>query len=106
MSKSTLSTLKSEINMESKSVSSTSSSLKALERSISNAMDDRVGRSARESITGISNSFSYNMDKGFKSANNATGALDRGYSKIDSLLGQSDKLLSQAKSIVKGIGEL
>lgn len=106
MSKSTLSTLKSEINMESKNVSSTSSSLKSLDRSIMGAMDDRVGHSARESITSIYNSFSNNMDKGYKSANNAVSALDRGYSKIDSLLGQGDKLLAQAKSIVKELGNL
>ncbi|MBO5357359.1 MAG: hypothetical protein J6A95_06270 [Clostridia bacterium] len=106
MSKSTLSTLKSEINMESRSADKAGSGLKSLDKSISNAMDDRVGNSARESVTCIYNTFSYNADKFFKGANNAASALDRGYSKLDSLVAQGEKHLSQAKAIVKGVGEL
>ena len=106
MSKSTLSTLKSEINMEMKSISSTSSTLKALEKSISNAMYDKVGASAVESISQIENRFYCNLEKGYKSADNAANALSRGYSKLDSLSEQGENYLSQAKSIVKGIGEI
>ena len=106
MSKSTLSALKSEINRETRSLSATSSTLKGLEKSISNAMDDRVGRSAMESISGIESSFYYNLEKGYKSASNAVSYLDNGYNKLDSLLSQGEKYLSQARAIVKGIGEI
>ena len=105
MSKSTLSVLKSEINMESKCCSSASSGLLSLEKSISVAMDDRVGSSARESIRGIHSTFSYNSDKFFKSANNAVSALNNGYSKLDSLISDGEKHLSQAKSVIKGVGD-
>lgn len=106
MSKSTLSTLKGEINMEKKSMSSTDSTLKGLEKSISNAIYDKVGASAVESISQIEKSFYYNLEKGYKSADNAANALSRGYSQLDSLSAQGENYLSQAKSIVKGIGEI
>lgn len=106
MSKSTLSALKSEIKMEAGSADKAGSSLKGLEKSVSNAMDDRVGNSARESLDGIYNAFSYNADQLFKGASNAVSALERGYGKLDSLVAQGQKHLSQAKSIVREIGEL
>ena len=106
MSKSTLSALKSEINTESKYLSSTCSTLKSLEKSIIDAMDDRVGYSARESISAIESNFYSNMEKGFKSANNAVSALDNGYNKLSSLKSQGESYLSQARAIVKGLGEI
>ena len=106
MSKSTLSTLKSEINMEKKSVGSTSTTLKSLEKSISNAIYDRVGASAVESISQIEKSFYYNLDKGYKYADNAIMAFDRGYGQLDILSARGENYLSQAKAIVKGIGEI
>ena len=106
MSKSTLSSLKGEVNREEKNANSTCSSIKSLDNSILNAMDDKVGISARESLTGIYNSFSYDVEKGYKSANNAISALERGYTKIDSILNQADKLLAGARDIVRELGEL
>lgn len=106
MSKSTLSTLKGEINTESRYMSSTCSTLSALDKSILSAMDDRVGRSASESIKSIEKTLYYNLEKGYKSANSAISALETGYGKLDSLSCQGEKHLSQAKSIVKGLGEI
>ena len=105
MSKSTLSHLKSEIRMETGKAHSAGSSLTGLEKSISGAMDDRVGNSARESIKCIYNAFSYGADGFFKSANSAASALDRGYSKIEVLLSQGEKHLAQARAIVEAIGD-
>ena len=106
MSKSTLSTLKSEINTENRYLSSTCSTLKSLEKSIIDAMDDRVGYSARESISSIENGLYTNMEKGYKSANNAVSALSTGYDKLSSLKSQGESYLSQARAIVKGLGEI
>ena len=106
MSKSTLSALKSEINAESKYLSSTCQTLKGLERSISNAMDDRVGHSARESIAAIENGLRYNMEKGYKSANNAASALDVGYDRMASFKSRGEAYLSQARVAVKELGEI
>lgn len=106
MSKSTLSTLKSEINMASKYAYNAESTLRSLEKSISSAMNDRVGNSARDSLTAIGNCFSNNMDRGFKGLNNGVGALERGYTKIESLSKEKDKHITRAHSIVKGLGDL
>jgi len=106
MSKSSLSYLKGEINTASRGADSTVSNLKSLEGSILNAMDDRVGQSARESLNRISNTLSYSIDKAYKSANTATGALDKGYGRLDSLTAEKNKLLSQAKSMVKELGSI
>ncbi len=105
MSKSTLSHLKGEIRRESGNANSAGSTLTDLEKSISCAMDDRVGNSARESIKGIYNAFSYDTERFFKSANSAVSAMDRGYSKIEALLSQGEKHLSQARAIVEAIGD-
>ena len=106
MSKSTLSTLKSEINTEKRCASGAEATMNSLNKSILSSIDDRVGKSASESITSICNSFSYNMDLGFKGATNAVNALDNGYNKLDSIVGQGENLLAQAKSIVREIGEI
>ncbi len=106
MSKSSLSALKSEINMEMKSANSVISDLKGLEGSVYKAMEDRVGRSAMESVSSIQRTLSYGVENGYKSANNAVNAMERGYGKIDVLSGQGDKLLNEAKAILKELGDV
>lgn len=106
MSKSTLSTLKSEINMELKAVYSAESDAKSLANSLFSAMNDRVGSSARESIDCIGKKFSYNMDAGYKSANRMVSALERGYAKIDASLGQAEAIMKQARDIIRELGEI
>ena len=106
MSKSTLSALKSEINTESKKTDSTILSLTDLDRSISRAMEDRVGNSARESIKCICNAISYNADKLFSAANGAVSYMENGFTNIGNQLSESKRQLSLAKSIVNGLGEV
>ncbi|MBQ8408361.1 MAG: hypothetical protein IJY39_05795 [Clostridia bacterium] len=106
MSKSTISALKTEIRAEFDAARKAEDDLKHLDRSIGNAMDDRVGQSARESLSGILNRFSLNIDQGLQSVDRATGALDRGYARADGISAQAEAILSRARSIVKELGEI
>jgi hypothetical protein len=106
MSKSAISILKSEIKAQTPCAFQTESELKRLDRAIYNAMDDRVGHSARESLARIRDHFSGSMDEGLKNAQRAADALETGYSKTDALAAQASGLLSQARSIAAGLGEL
>ena len=105
MSKGTLSALKGEINTEMRHGNSTVSNLKGLEGSVVNAMDDRVGHTARDSITSIERSLSYSVDKGYKGANDAVSAMERGYNQIGNLASQGDAIVKQGRSIVKELGQ-
>ena len=69
-------------------------------------MDDRVGHSARESISGIENGLRYNMEKGYKGANNAAGALSTGYDRVSCIKTKCETYLSQARAVVKELGEI
>lgn len=106
MSKSSLSTLKSEINRSIKIVNRAESDLKAVEKSIFQAMPDYVGASANDSVKGIYRSFSYMMDNGYSKLNNATSTLDSGYNEINSFLTDAQNLLKNAKSIKNELGDL
>lgn len=106
MSKNTLSSLKYEIKTEFDAAQSAENDLKSLDKTIYNAMDDRVGYTARESLAGILKRFSLNSDDGLKAADRAANTLDTGYRKTDSLNAEADKILARAKTLVKELGEI
>ena len=85
---------------------STVSELKSLEGSITKAMNDRVGQSARDSIASISRTVSYNVDKGYKALNTGVEAMTTGYNKIESISNQGASIVSRAREIVKGLGSI
>lgn len=106
MSKSAMSVLTSEIRTERSCAYRAESDLKHLDKSILNAMDDRVGYSARQSLAGIRHHFTCNMDEGLNYAEVATRTLEAGYTKIDELTAQANSLLLQANNIVTELGNL
>lgn len=103
MSRDTLSDLKSEVGRETKYAHTVENDLKHLDHSIRNAMEDRVGCSARKSLASIRNCFSLHMDDGFQQVSKAIYALEKGYDSNDRLSAQSDALLAQANIIAKGL---
>ena len=106
MSKSTLSALKSELKIEYDIAYKAENDLKHLDKLIYNAMEDRVGRSARESLASIRDRFACNINEGLKSVEKATVALDRGYSKIDEASAKTDAILRRARYIVKELDKV
>ncbi len=106
MSRSTLSTLQYEIRGEIKFADNAEADLKSLEKSIYNAMDDKVGYRARESLAGIRNQLSLNINDGLRSAEKAANALEAGYSKTENLSAQGNQLLQKAKNVLAELGDI
>lgn len=106
MSKSTLATLKSEIRTEFEIAGVAEEKLKYLDKLILNAMDDRVGRSARESLSGIHGYFSLTVTEGLRHAEKTANALDRGYAKADGICAQAEGILARARAMVEELGEI
>ena len=106
MSKSTLSTLKGEINMEKKAVGATESTLTDLEKCIFSYVSDEVGHNASESVKSIRNGFSRNMDEGYRSIERAVNALERGYNEISSASNEAQSLAARARAIKRELGNL
>ena len=106
MSKSSLATLKSEINRESRSVNSAQSSLNDVIKDVGSAMNDRVGASAQESLRSINRTFTYHYDLAYKNANEAATSLERGYSELSSSLSEAKAILSSAEKLFKELGDL
>ncbi len=106
MSKSTLAALKSELKTNFDMALKAENDLKYLDKSICNAMEDRVGQRARDSLAGIRDRFSFNIDEGLKSVEKASAALDRGYSKTDEISAKADAILYRARHTVKELGEV
>ena len=106
MSQSSLSYLKSEISTEEKNVYSAEKDLNHLYAYISSAMDDKVGADARNSLSKIKDRFSTSVGNGLGNLGKAVNSLDTGYCKAESLSREAEQLLSQAKSIVNGLGTI
>ena len=106
MSKSTLGSLKYAIKTEDRVADEAKAELKNLDRAIYNAMDDRVGQSAKESAAGLLRSFTYMVDGVLSALSQAASSLDQGYDRLSGLSSQGDSLLSEANSIVSGVGDL
>jgi hypothetical protein len=106
MSKDSVIYLKGEIKTESEFAYSASEDLKFLSNSIMNAINDRVGESAVKSLAGIRNSFDLDADDGYKSMKNATYAMEKGYSDIEALLSEAEKLMERARAIFKDVGDI
>ena len=106
MSQITLTVLKSDIHTEKDIASDTRNSLNALAKIISNTLDDRVGKSAGESLRKITDRFALNMDSGLTAATRATDALDTGYNKSDVLFTHAENLCARANLIIKELGEI
>ncbi len=77
-----------------------------LSRYIRENMDDRVGHSASDSAISISTSYSSSANNIIKKCNDAKSDLERGYCRIDGICVQGEKLLDEAKRLVKELGEL
>jgi hypothetical protein len=106
MSKSTLAALKSELKTNFDIALKAENDLKYLDKSICNAMEDRVGQSARDSLAGIRDHFSFNSHEGLKSVEKATVALCHGYSNTDEISAKADAILYRARYTVKELGEV
>lgn len=106
MSQGMLSSIESKINMELKSVESTSADMSGIVKSIAQTIEDSVGENARASISGIRDSFASNVGLGLTKAKETTWRLSTGYSSILGLTGQSALILSQAHSILNGLGDI
>lgn len=106
MSQSTISSLKSKINMEMNSAESAISALDHLYQSISRAMEDSVGENAMKSIGSIRGSFVSNVEEGFKKTKEAAERLDTGYSRILGFTGQANLFLAQAHSVLNRLGDV
>lgn len=106
MSKGTLSSFKSEISREKRIAAEVESDMKDLENSIFKYINDEVGYSASESIKRIARNFSYNLEEGYKGAENMASALGNAYSNIDNLLQNAESLVSRARGIKRELGNL
>lgn len=106
MSKNTLSSLKYDINAESKSLTGVSDTLTALKKAIRNAMSDKVGDNAESSVEGIRQHFEYHVAGGLKLANDAVELMRNGYADIDRLNAEAETLAANAKSITDALGVL
>ena len=106
MSTSSLSSFQSKIRLEQSESDTLCQDLKGLSKTITEVMDDRVGRRASESALGISGAFSNSSDKIINKCNDAAVTLEQGYSKIDRHSSQCEKLLSDAQKLVKELGNL
>ena len=106
MSKETLSTLKYEINLEKEIAYRTEQDLEHLEKNIMFAMNDRVGEAARATLLRIRSDFVTANREGYRKLDAAAAELENGYHRVDRCLAESETLLTQAKAIVKELGEL
>ncbi|MBP3321515.1 MAG: hypothetical protein J6M12_04105 [Clostridia bacterium] len=106
MSEKSLSTLEFEVKTEEEQTHRIEADMKALEKSILEAMYDRVGQGALESLHKICTQFSYFSNEFLQSAKRALHALKKGYSDIDALSAQGEHLLKQAQQAAKETGEL
>ena len=106
MSKSTLSALKYAISTENRAADEANENLKYLERSICNAMDDRVGIVARESLAEIMKHFSYSVGEALSCSERAVDRLGAEYDRLSGLAQQGDRLLSDADAIIAEVGEI
>ena len=106
MSKRSLAVLKSDIHTEESFAYNTQSNLNSLSQTIGNAIDDKVGQSAKESLAGIINHFTLNMDSGLQSAARMAEALETSYIKSDSLCFNAEDLCARANLIVKELSEI
>lgn len=106
MSKKTLSALKNDIRNQVEYVDSVENELKYLDKAIYNAMDDRVGYSARKSLASIMKRFSLNMDNGLKNAAQSANTLDNGYGKTDAHSAQAEDIATRAQALVDRLGDI
>ena len=105
MSKTTLSTLQSEIKTEFEVAGNAEGMLEYLDKLIRSSMDDGVGQSARDSLSGIHGLFARTADEGLHHVEKAANALDNGYASADGITAQAEGILARARAMVRELGE-
>ena len=105
MSISSLYSFQSKVRTEESVSYEIKSDLKSLSRSLNDSMDDRVGQSASDSILGILNAYSTAADDVINRCNNAAYTLEGGYTKLEGLANEGERLLSNAEKLVKELGD-
>jgi hypothetical protein len=106
MSKTSLMTLKSEITRNLRTATSVQTDLSTVDKDLFSAMNDYVGNSARESVESIKRNYTYMMNNGYGKMNEAVSALEYGYNQIDTFMNEASKIVSDAKSITRELGDL
>ena len=106
MSKSSLSAFRSQVKAEQGAAWETDSKLESIGKQMFASMNDAVGQVAQGSIKGIKDSFSYNMNTGYKGFENMASAIERGYFSIDSHLTNAENIASRARAIKRELGDL
>ena len=106
MSKSSLMTLKSEITRNLRTATSVQSDLDTIDKELFSAMNDYVGNSARESVASIKRNYVYMIDNGYGKMNESVNALEYGYNQIDGFMNETVKIVSDAQTIVRELGDL
>lgn len=99
-------TLKSEITRNLRTATSVQTDLSSIDKDLFSAMNDYVGNSARESVESIKRNYTYMMNNGYGKMNEAVSALEYGYNQIDTFMNEASKIVSDAKSITRELGDL
>ena len=106
MSKSSLLTFKSQITRNLRTATSVQSDLSTIDKELFSAMNDYVGNSARESVGGIKRNYTYLTNNGYGKMNESVNALEYGYNQIDGFMNETVKIVSDAQTIVRELGDL
>ena len=106
MSKGSLQSFEYKIKREDSIADGVKNEMQHISKSILDVMNDRVGENANISINRICDVFTTAAESVISKSENAARMLETGYEKINGLSLQGEKLVSNAKGLMRALGDL